>query len=519
MRRFEAVAAAKELLNSLVEEAARTGVRREVAVREEPRRRELTRKEQEAVKKSAARMDKMIAILEDRMPVRPNQERLEVFQKLTKMETLLEFNLHSLGGSLTPRKHRSPGRVREYREVAPIQLSMGRNITPSKYKRGEGKGEAKLETSEASVIDGDKAKVKAEAQVINVYKCIKCSNAFEKINLFVKHFIQNHKDIINANRNSKNFSFSNYWSKVKVKANVESKADSGTAPEIEKKTESMIDEKKAADIKTKPAKVLGGEDRDLEMDCETVLTASSKPARKPPVKKPVRKPQEETDDEVAMYCRPIEASSCVYDVESGEEAVEKVEALDSYQCIPLEEIKLENPFECLPFQPGPEERDVLGGEEQEAKLPKVLLFEEEEVILGEAPASLVTVTGLLDSLVSLVVKLAGLGEEVEELHTLEVVDPGLRAVRHQVYIKDFSWVPLEDQFLDCDEEVKAESAALLKLRGVKCREEQVEAVKVLLLASKDQDRCRDLATRILGEDRLPRLADHGQGKTAIRGLV
>ena len=119
-------------------------------------------------------------------------------------------------------------------------------------------------------------------------------------------------------------------------------------------------------------------------------------------------------------------------------------------------------------------------------------------------------SSLLDFLVSLVIELGGLGEEEA---------PRLRAVRHQVYIKDFSWVPLEDQFLDCDEEVKAESAALLKLRGVQCREEQVEAVKVLLLASKDQDRCRDLATRILGEDRLPRLADHGQGKTAIRGLV
>ena len=66
--------------------------------------------------------------------------------------------------------------------------------------------------------------------ILDVYKCIKYNHAFEKINLFVKHFIKAHKDVINANRNSKSFSFSNFWTKMKVKASAKKKTPSPSEP-------------------------------------------------------------------------------------------------------------------------------------------------------------------------------------------------------------------------------------------------------------------------------------------------
>merc|ERR1712142_1237977 len=82
---------------------------------------------------------------------------------------------------------------------------------------------AEVNTKNVPVIDLDKEE-KLDTHILDVYKCTKCNHAFEKINLFVKHFIKAHKDVVNANRNSKSFSFSNFWIKMKVKASSSKKS-------------------------------------------------------------------------------------------------------------------------------------------------------------------------------------------------------------------------------------------------------------------------------------------------------
>merc|ERR1712098_334644 len=93
-----------------------------------------------------------------------------------------------------------------------------------------------------------------ETRILDVFKCNKCNHAFEKINLFVKHFIKVHKDGIEATKNSSSFSFSNYWTKLKVKASVKKKP---TDEETASKAEIKPDVKKDSEITNiKPKKIV-----------------------------------------------------------------------------------------------------------------------------------------------------------------------------------------------------------------------------------------------------------------------
>ena len=86
--RFAVVSLAKGLLHQVLEEVARVGV-----VRERAPPRELSKKEQEARRRAEAKLDQMITIMDRRIPDKPNEEKLEIFQKLSKMTVLEEFSL------------------------------------------------------------------------------------------------------------------------------------------------------------------------------------------------------------------------------------------------------------------------------------------------------------------------------------------------------------------------------------------------------------------------------------------
>merc|ERR1719370_1271845 len=259
------------------------------------------------------------------------------------------------------------------------------------------------------------------------------------------------------------------------------------------------------------------------MDCQVIPTA------KPTNKRTRKAPKTLSLHEREFFSQPIEASSAVYAVEPGDdeevEQAEEVLPIDTFQCVPLTEIKLENPFEELPFNWEGEMEDLL--EEnglQGWELLRVLdLHDEDKVeeILGPFRYSERAVGGILDNILEGVFRKGEteLGNDVEELFNEEVLDMGLEVVRHQVYIKDFSWIPLEDQFLHCDLEEKTQAEALLLLRKLKNVEEQREEVKTLMLSSTDEDMTTQLVLKILGEDALPLKADHCQIKLAAPTLV
>merc|ERR1719341_2280285 len=469
----------------------------------------LSKKEQEILEQSQSLLDKMISQLNMKLPDQPNQERLEIFQRLGKAETIVEYNLSaSQGLVITPKKHKNENSVenRQRTALAPLQLRMGRQMTPTKYKgitSGEDEPAPVSKTKEEKATGG------------NVYTCIKCAQAFEKINLFVKHFIQNHKDVINANRNSKNFSFSNYWTKSKK----------GGGKREEEEGENPEEGPKVKDARDGSSNVDGAGDWDLNMDCQIIPMA--KPANKKASARKVAKTFSLNEGE--FFSQPIEAFSAVYAVEIGDEEVEQAEEvlpIDTFQCVPLTKIKLENPFEELPFNWEGEMEDLLEEKESpgEGLLKVIYLQEEEEVeeILGPTRNSELAVGVILDDILEVVFQkgeMGQVGDDVEELFNEEVLDTSLEMMRHQVYIKDFSWVPLEDQFLHCDPEEKTQAETLLLLRKLKNVEKQREEVKTLMLSSTDEDMTSNLVLRILGEGALPLKADHNQVKLATPKAV
>merc|ERR1719447_1998577 len=148
--------------------------------------------------------------------------------------------------------------------------------------------------------------------------------------------------------------------------------------------------------------------------------------------------------------------------------------------------------------------------------------EEGEEILGLASHSELAVGAILEQILDEIVlqKEVEVEDDLEELFTEEVVDTSLEMVRHQVYIKDFTWVPLEDQFKDCEVEEKTQAEALLLLRKLdNCIEEQREEVKNLMLRSSDENMTTSLVLRILGENAIPLKAYHGQEVLATPKLV
>merc|ERR1719209_789492 len=99
--------------------------------------RPLSKKEQEILEQSQSLLDKMISQLDMKLPDQPNQERLEIFQRLGKAKTIVEYNLSAAPGLvITPKKHKNEnsGDKRQRTALAPLQLSMGRQMTPTKYK-------------------------------------------------------------------------------------------------------------------------------------------------------------------------------------------------------------------------------------------------------------------------------------------------------------------------------------------------------------------------------------------------
>ena len=511
-QRFVAVEMTKELLYEVIEEVARIGIVREAPKKkivEVQAQQPLSKKEQEILEQSQSLLDKMISQLNMKLPDQPNQERLEIFQRLGKAETIVEYNLSaSQGLVITPKKHKNENSVenRQRTALAPLQLRMGRQMTPTKYKgitSGEDEPAPVAKTKEEKATGG------------NVYTCIKCGQAFEKINLFVKHFIQNHKDVINANRNSKNFSFSNYWTKSKK----------GGGKREEEEGENPEEGPKVKDARDGSSNVDGAGDWDLNMDCQIIPMA--KPANKKASARKVAKTFSLNEGE--FFSQPIEAFSAVYAVEIGDEEVEQAEEvlpIDTFQCVPLTEIKLENPFEELPFNWEGEMEDLLEEKESPGEgLLKVLDLQEEEEaeeILGPTRNSELAVGVILEDILEVVFQkgeMGQVGDDVEELFNEEVLDTSLEMMRHQVYIKDFSWVPLEDQFLHCDPEEKAQAETLLLLRKLKNVEKQREEVKTLMLSSTDEDMTTQLVLRILGEGALPLKADHSQVELATPKLV
>ena len=514
-QRFVAVELMKQVLYGVIEEVARVGILREVPLKRVQEARTLSKKEQGFLEESQLRLDRMISQLNLRMPDQPNQERLEIFQRLGKAETIVEYGLSvSQGLVITPLKHKNGnlGGKPQRTALAPLQLSMGRQVTPTKYKGGS---TGREEDPKLAVV----VKAKEEkASVGNIYTCIKCDQAFEKINLFVKHFIQNHKDVINANRNSKNFSFSNYWTKSKKGGGkIEEEKEEGA----EEGHKNLNNSKKGD--RDGELSVTGAGDWDLQMECQLIPTAKSANKRAN-VRKTSKIPSVHKEN---FFSQPVEAFSAVYAVELDEEVeqAEEVLPIDSFQCVPLKEIKVENPFEELPFNWEGEVEDVL--EEKYLKeegLLKVLdIQDEEEVeeILGPTRSSELAVGVIIDDILGRVFskKEMELGEDVEELFNEELLDTNLEVVRHQVFIKDFFWVPLEDQFLHCDIEEKTQAETLLLLRKLKDMEELREEVKTLMLGSSDEDMTTQLVLRILGEDALPLKADHGQALLASSKLV
>merc|ERR1719233_1405591 len=384
-------------------------------------------------KKAEAKIDTMIQMISSKIKPIPNDVKLEIFQNIQKANTILEFNTFSSGTPLTPKKHRQRKTVLKTKKLKPLQHSMGRVLTPKKYKVDKSKKKVKVKakqvastdnprpsappgppgppgissknieanpplrppgpsgqfkTAEVSIVDDPPV-----THILDVYKCIKCNHAFEKINLFVKHFIKAHKDVINAKRNSKSFSFSNFWTKMKVKASTKKKlpqpSEPITIPDDELSKSDIIPPSRAVqplptvpfgsrqELRTEETEkeeesdseeefVDDGNEHDLQMEVEPVISeVECLPKISRDKLKPVKHTKMEFGEGLKQTLIPEDSGSFVWDVEDREVSeVEKfkittkdddeyvIEAtpINKYQTIPTAEIKVENPFEELPFE-------------------------------------------------------------------------------------------------------------------------------------------------------------------------
>ena len=100
----------------------------------------------ENIRKSEAKIDKMIQMLSYKVKPKDNAIRLEIFQNLHKVDTILEFNKYSIGVPLTPRKFASRPALKT-KKLRPLQQTMGKIITPKKYKIDESKLKVKVKLS------------------------------------------------------------------------------------------------------------------------------------------------------------------------------------------------------------------------------------------------------------------------------------------------------------------------------------------------------------------------------------
>ena len=157
---------------------------------------------------------------------------------------------------------------------------------------------------------------------------------------------------------------------------------------------------------------------------------------------------------------PEDSGAFVFDVEEPEELevddslsnplgvsnISEAVVIDKYQTIPMAEIKVENPFEELPFHWGNESNALEDyfDNDVEIGLEETVIFDEdiedEQFILGLSKESTIIVESIMSSLIEKVKSVCQLQEaeeEIVELFEEEVHDPTKTGISHQVYLKDF----------------------------------------------------------------------------------
>merc|ERR1719233_2285508 len=112
-----------------------------------------SQEEVENQKKAEAKIDTMIQMISSKIKPIPNDVKLEIFQNLQKANTILEFNTFSSGTPLTPKKHRQRKTFFKTKKLKPLQHSMGRVLTPKKYKVGKSK--KKVNVKEKQLVSTD----------------------------------------------------------------------------------------------------------------------------------------------------------------------------------------------------------------------------------------------------------------------------------------------------------------------------------------------------------------------------
>merc|ERR1719233_2302877 len=110
-------------------------------------------------------------------------------------------------------------------------------------------------------------------------------------------------------------------------------------------------------------------------------------------------------------------------------------------------------------------------------------------------------------------------EEIQEIFHEEVHDVTGTSISHQVYVKDFDWIPLEDQFKDCAETEKEDIQSIFEIKKIKCEKEKKKAVKKIILKNENSDITKDYIRRIIDEKYLPEEADHNQNIPALSRIV
>ena len=469
------------------------------------------------------KIDSMLRVIKKRAGLKPNEDRLEIFQNLQMLDTIMEFYQVCWGGVQGVQKSSDELDALKAKEPELKEF----------WKEGK-----KKDVKEEEI----KAPTEAVTHILDVFKCNKCNHAFEKINLFVKHFIKVHKDVIDANKNSSSFSFSNFWTKMKVRASVKKK----DKEDDEKNCEMSKPEEKPT-VKEEPKKHVV----ELSIIDELIALKLFK-MKKPPLTSQIKYDATDTDVDLEMDCEsqpfsiqrriylderdageddgyslsvtdfhiknrnPGDFQSCIF-LSEGEmtsyEMISKaeLEVTDKYQMIPLSEIKLENPFEDLPFSWKYED---FVPEVSKSGLEDVVDICHEDTVLGLASeaeiVALEVVASILHQMESILSDIFK-EDDVEELFQEEFHDELNRNISHQIYIKDFTWIPLEDQFTDCPDHEQEDIAKLFSIKKVRRDEDKITATKMLLLnTDNDRDIIRSYISRIVGERFIPREADHNE---------
>ena len=466
--------------------------------------------EQEKIKNE--KIDSMLCVLNKRMNLKPNDDRLEIFQHLQRLDTIMEFYQVCRGGVQGVQKH-SEDQLESKAEKPTIK-----EVPPDAKEKEE------------------KTPEEPTTHILDVFKCNKCNHAFEKINLFVKHFIKVHKDVIDANKNSSSFSFSNFWTKMKVRASVKKKdkedeemkpevsktEDARKSEELPKKPEkklSVIDELislKLFKVKKSPNPSLKQKDiTDLRMECESQPFIVQ------------RRVHLNEDDEIEYDTHAISISDIIHknlnpkdfqcsvffaeEEPSTDEIISnaELEVSDKYQMIPLSEIKLENPFEDLPFT---WKFDDYVPEVSKAFLSDVTEISWDDTVLGlTSEAEIVALEVVASIIHQMESRLSDIYNEddVDEMFQEKFHDESQSNISHQIYIKDFSWIPLEDQFTECPNHEKKDIAKLFSIKKLRRDEDKMTSVKLLLInTDNDRDAIKGYIERILCQKFIPLEANH-----------